>query len=53
MYKPQTIEQFKVYQYMKEYFEMDAFILSPYPEAPLCWKIRREKKSHFPLNMDR
>lgn len=29
MYKPQTIEQFKVYQFMREQFEMDAVILSP------------------------
>ncbi len=29
MYKPQTIEQFKVYQYMQKHFEMDAVILSP------------------------
>ncbi len=29
MHKPQTIEQFKVYQYMREQFEMDAVILSP------------------------
>ncbi len=29
MYKPQTIEQFRVYQYMQKHFEMDAVILSP------------------------
>lgn len=29
MYKPHTIEQFKIHQYMKANFEMDSFILSP------------------------
>ncbi len=29
MYKPQTVEQFKVKQFMDTQFEMDAFILSP------------------------
>ena len=29
MYKPHTVDQFKLWQFLKERFVMEAFILSP------------------------
>ncbi len=47
MYKPQTIEQFKIYQYIKNHFEMDAFILSPISRIALMLENHNGEKIAF------
>ncbi len=47
MYKPQTIEQFKVYQYMQNHFEMDAVILSPLSRHSLMLEDMTGAKTAF------
>lgn len=47
MYKPHTIEQYKVLQYMKEHFQMDQFILSPLSRSSLMLEDMKGEKIAF------
>ncbi len=47
MYKPLTIEQYKVYRYIKERFELEYFLLSPLSGSALILEDRFGERSAF------
>ena len=47
MYKPHTVDQFKVWQFLKERFELDHFILSPVSRTALMLEDKNKEKLVF------
>lgn len=47
MFKPRTIEQFKVYRFLKEWFALDHFLISPISRSALLLEDRTGDKLAF------
>lgn len=51
MYKPHTVEQYKIVKYLKEdqHFAMEHFSSPPYPARRCCWKTAQGHSWLFPI----
>lgn len=51
MYKPHTIEQYKVYRFLEENFALEHFLLAPLSRFGLMLEDKPVKKSRLPFIM--
>ena len=50
MYKPQTVEQFKILQFLKDEFELSEFVLSPLSRRSLMLEDAKGDRIAFQLH---
>lgn len=51
MYKPHTIEQYKVYRFLEENFALEHFLLAPLSRFGLMLEDKTGEKSRLPFSM--
>lgn len=51
MYKPHTIEQYKVYRFLEENFALEHFLLAPLSRFGLILEDKPVRKSRLPFSI--